>query len=140
MMHVRWRLRQRADFCTRRRAGRLAQGVAYAGMGCIMQGEGVIQLAQSATATRKQTQTIYVELGSNIRIPGWADVRERFPALSKRIRADVTIPNPEYTEAKRLGRYTGGIRRHIHCYQYSNDTMTMPIGYLKQLRNNEIKS
>lgn len=100
-----------------------------------------VQMEQvAALQTNVQTQTIHIELGSNIRIPDWSDVRKRFPALSKQIRADVTIPNPEYIEAKRLGRYTGNIRRHIICYEFKNNTLILPIGYIKRLQEHAEKA
>lgn len=62
--------------------------------------------------------------------------------LMQKIEHDLTLDNPAYINAERLGFYTGNLDRHITLYRYQDDKLILPRGYgpdlLKLVQNHKI--
>ncbi len=53
--------------------------------------------------------------------------------LVQRIKQDLTLDNPQYVNAKRLGFWTGGLDREIFLYRHKEGRLILPRGYGPEL-------
>lgn len=53
--------------------------------------------------------------------------------LVQKIKKDLTLPNPQYVNAKRLGFWTGGLDREIFLYRHKEGRLILPRGYGPEL-------
>jgi superfamily II DNA or RNA helicase len=53
--------------------------------------------------------------------------------LLQQIKGELTISNPKYTQAERLGYYTGNIPRFIKLYRCEKNNLIIPRGYGRRL-------
>lgn len=49
--------------------------------------------------------------------------------LVQKIEQEMTLPNPAYVNAERLGFYMGNLDKHIYLYRYQGDKIILPRGY-----------
>src|SRR5690606_34296617 len=70
-------------------------------------------------------------------IENYSKVRRELPALSKWIRSQVVIPNPEYLAAVKAGRRGWRIDRGLKLFDWKRETdvVVLPIGMLRALEN-----
>ncbi len=76
-----------------------------------------------------------IRLDSKIRVWFPGKLRFELDALRGALRNDLVLPNPEYAEAQRLGRYTRNIPREINLIEWDKVTeiASLPRGYWPQL-------
>lgn len=86
------------------------------------------------TAAPPATQ-LEIRLNSKIRIHFPGRLRFELEPLRGALRTDLVLPNPEYAEAQRLGRYTRNIPREINLIEWDKVTeiASLPRGYWPQL-------
>ena len=53
--------------------------------------------------------------------------------LVQKIKQDLTLDNPQYVNAKRLGFWTGGLDREIFLYRHKEGRLILPRGYGSEL-------
>ena len=53
--------------------------------------------------------------------------------LVQEIKQDLTLPNPQYVNAERLGFWTGGLDREIFLYRHKEGRLILPRGYGPEL-------
>lgn len=82
-------------------------------------------LRTRGTIEASKTLSIHLTIEHDIRIP----VNSIPPPLLETIMADLTIPNPAYASAVRMGRYTGNIPQRLTMWAVEGDTLTLPRGY-----------
>ncbi len=70
-----------------------------------------------------------IKVNSNIEL----DPAELPGFLMQKIKEDMTLPNPAFVNAERLGFWTGGMDREIMLYRYSGDNLILPRGYGPEL-------
>ena len=51
----------------------------------------------------------------------------------QKIKQDLTLDNPQYVNAKRLGFWTGGLDREIFLYRHKEGRLILPRGYGPEL-------
>ena len=57
------------------------------------------------------------------------------PETKRDIKNRVTIKNPAYIEAEKMGRYTNGIKPELKFYEESGDTLSCPRGAARHIYN-----
>ncbi len=81
--------------------------------------------AMGGTIKAAESNSIHLTIDANIRIP----VNSIPPPLLEITLGDLTIPNPAYTSAVRMGRYVGNIPQRLTMWAVEGDTLTLPRGY-----------
>lgn len=80
-----------------------------------------------------------VTISNNIQFP----INEISVELKKAIENDLTINNPEYTQALKFGYSLHGKNRYLHLYQIDRENLILPRGYgpslIQHFQNHQIK-
>lgn len=74
-------------------------------------------------------EKIVITISNDIRI----NINSLPQLLINTIIKNLTILNPMYLNAKRLGKYTGNIEKYITFYQVEGDLLILPRGYVRKL-------
>lgn len=77
---------------------------------------------------------LHLHISNNITFSVTELQRAEHPFLFA-VRSDLELPNPEFRNAIRMGRYAGHIPEKLLCYEWDRKegTLTVPRGYLEQL-------
>lgn len=83
-----------------------------------------------------------VTISNAIRFQVTPEFKRQYPGLLQAIRSDLVIPNPDFLEAKRLGRSTRRIPRELHVYDWdqSSGIISIPRGYWTRLQEHLIRA
>ena len=81
--------------------------------------------AQTGGIERATGNSIHLTIESDIRIPA----HSMPPVLLDAIVRDLTLDNPAYLSAARMGRWTGDIPQHLTLWELDGETLTLPRGY-----------
>jgi len=55
-------------------------------------------------------------------------------SIKKVIKKALTVPNPEWADNKRMGRYNKDTKKYLKLYLINKDVLTLPIGYLDDIK------
>jgi len=68
-----------------------------------------------------------------IQISNQLEIDEIPEPLEREIKTRLTVKNPAYVDALKMGRWTNQIDEHLFCYQTTANGLTVPRGFIRQL-------